>query len=149
MQEIIKEQEVKGNISIEEPKVPIKKEKYTLLHMLRNVIIIMMILGIIYYFSPFEVVSMSGDSMHPTLPVGAVSIAIKTNEDTEYKVGDIITFSVNYNGTYYSRVTHRIVAIDGNAIQTKGDKNSKNDPFTIQKSQIRNIVRWKNIFKLK
>lgn len=133
----------------EKPQVVIKEQKYSLLRTVRNVIILMLLFGAIYYFSPFEVVSVSGDSMHPTLPVGSVSIAVKTNEDTEYKVGDIITFSVNYNGTYYSRVTHRIVAIDGDTIQTKGDKNPENDPFTIQSSQIRNVVKWINIFRLR
>lgn len=131
-----------------EPEVLIKREKYTLLHMLRNVLIFMLIFAVIYFCSPIEFVSVSSSSMQPALPVGSVSIAIKADEDTEYKVGDIITFSVEYEGTYYSRITHRIVAIDGDIITTKGDNNPENDPFTINKSQIRNIVKWINIFKI-
>lgn len=130
------------------PKKDRTDNKGSLLQMIRNIIIIMFILGIIYCFCPVEIVSMSGDSMHPTLPVGSVSVAIKVNENTNFQVGDIVTFAVEHNGTYYSRVTHRIVAIDGDTIQTKGDKHSVNDPFTIQKSQIRNIIKWKNVFKI-
>lgn len=131
-----------------EPQILIKKEKYTIFHMLRNVLIIAIVLIALYFISPFEVVTVSSSSMQPTLPVGSVSIAVKADEDTKYEVGDIITFAVEYNGTYYSRVTHRIVAInEDGTIQTKGDNNPENDPFTIKKSQIRNVVKWINIFK--
>lgn len=131
-----------------EPEVLIKREKYTIFHMLRNVLIYVLILGILYICLPFEIITVASSSMQPSLPVGSVSIAIKADEDTEYHVGDIITFAVEYGGTYYSRITHRIVAIDGDTIQTKGDNNPDVDPFTINKSQIRNVVKWKNIFKI-
>jgi signal peptidase I len=131
-----------------EPEVLIKREKYTFLHMLRNVVIYMLILAALYFCSPVELVTVSSSSMQPALPVGSVSVAVKTDKDTEYQIGDIVTFSVEYDGTYYSRITHRIVSIDGDLITTKGDANPANDPFTIHKSQIRNVVKWINIFKI-
>lgn len=127
---------------------PIKKEKYTLLHMLRNVLIFMLVFAVIYFCLPVELVTVSSSSMLPTLPVGSISVALISDENTEYQIGDIVTFSVEYGGTYYSRITHRIVAIDGDIITTKGDNNPENDPFTIKKSQIRNLVKWINIFKI-
>lgn len=146
MQEPIKEQPEE----IEQQKKPKRTRKvreYTLLTMLVYVLIFVTIITTIYYLSPFEIVSVSTSSMEPALPVGSISIAVKANEDTEYQIGDIITFSVEYGGIYYSRVTHRIVAIDGDTIQTKGDNNPGNDPFTINQSQIRNVVKWINIFR--
>ncbi len=123
-------------------------KEYTIWRMLRNVFVIVAVTLIVYFFSPLEIVTVSSSTMEPTLPVGSVSVAIKTDETTKYKVGDIITFSVEYGGTYYSRVTHRIVAIEGDTIQTKGDNISENDPFTIHKSQIRNRLKWNNIFNI-
>lgn len=121
-------------------------KQYTIWRMLFNVLIIVTIALIVYFFSPLDIVTISSSSMEPALPVGSVSVALKTDENTEYKVGDIITFSVEYAGTYYSRITSRIVAIDGDTIQTKGDDSTENDPFTIHKSQIQNRVKWQNIF---
>ncbi len=131
-----------------EPEILIKRERYTIFHMARNIVIFMLIFVVMYLFSPIELVTISSSSMQPTLPVGSISIALESDEDTEYQVGDIVTFSVEYDGTYYSRITHRIVAIEGDTIQTKGDNNEEVDPFTIHKSQIRNIVKWINIFKI-
>ena len=123
-------------------------KQYTIWRMLLNALIIAVVLFAVYCFSPFELVNVSSSSMEPTLPVGSFSIAVKTNENTEYKVGDIITFSVEYGGTYYSRVTHRIFAIDGDMILTKGDDNALPDPFVIHKSQIQNRVKWQNLFSI-
>ena len=128
----------------------IEGKKYTIFTMIRNVLILIAFLLVVYIFSPFEIVTIGSNSMDPALQVGDVMLAQKTNEDTEYQVGDIVTFSVEYGGTYYARVTHRIVAIDGDIVTTKGDHNLNNDPFTINVSQIRNRVRYriaKNIFK--
>lgn len=59
-------------------------------------------------------------SMEPTIMTGD-SIIIK--ESDKYIVNDIVTYK---KGNVY--VTHRIVAIKGDTVITKGDANDKEDP---------------------
>lgn len=64
-------------------------------------------------------------SMEPNVPVGSVLI---TKEQSEYEVGDVITFQSNDSAIAGSPNTHRIIAIetdaDGNPVyRTKGDAN--------------------------
>lgn len=123
-----------------------KKQNISFIKMLLEALVLTLFILTIYFLSPYELVSTSTDSMAPELPIGSFSFAIQTNAETEYQVGDIITFSADYGGIHYSRITHRIVAIDGETITTKGDHNPANDPFTITREQIRNKVKWPNIF---
>lgn len=128
-------------------KMQAKEKHFQFSIMLLETAFLTLVLLIIYFLSPLEIVSISSNSMEPTLPVNSISIAVQTNENTIYQVGDIITFSADYGGTHYSRITHRIVSIDGDVIRTKGDHNETNDPFTITREQIRNKVKWENIFR--
>lgn len=123
-----------------------KKGRISFIWILAEAIVLTAFILLIYFLSPYEVVSISTDSMAPTLPVGSISIAEQATDEMEYAVGDIITFSVEYDDTYYSRITHRIVSIEGDTIQTKGDHNDENDPFTIKRDQIRNKLKWINVF---
>ena len=69
----------------------------------------------IFKYTP--VVVLSG-SMEPTFKVGSV-IYYKPIPLEQLKAGDVITFEMK-QGTL---VSHRIVSIDGNLIETKGDAN--------------------------
>lgn len=127
----------------------VREKNYSFLCMLRNVLLFIILFVTIYFLSPFEIVTVSTSSMAPTLPVGSVSIAIKVNENTDYEVGDIITYSGELEGIYYSRITHRIVAIaEDGTITTRGDSMPEDDPFVIHPYQIQNIVIWTNLFKI-
>lgn len=122
-------------------------EKYSVWKMLRNTAIVTIILLLIWFFSPFEVMRTTTNGMEPALPDGSISIALKTSEKTEYKVGDIITFSADFNGIHYSSITQRIVAIDKDFITTKPDILPEDTQFIIKKDQIKNKIIIKNIFK--
>lgn len=64
-------------------------------------------------------------SMEPELSVD--DLLIVTPADT-YEVGDVVVFQ-----TQRTAVVHRIVAIDGETVITRGDANSGNDePITVQ-----------------
>ena len=124
-----------------------KEKHFSFIKMIAEALVLTLIVLIVYLLSPYELVSTSTDSMAPELPVGSISIAVKSDEKTTYEIGDIITFSADYGGVHYSRITHRIVNIDGDTFITKGDHNAENDPFTIERNQIRNKVRWTNVLK--
>ena len=77
----------------------------------------------IFGYTYFEIVS---GSMSPTIEKGDM-ILVKL--DTEYKVGDIISFKDND-----SIITHRIIEINDNNYVTKGDaNNSPDNPITKDK----------------
>lgn len=77
-----------------------------------------------------QAVVVSG-SMQPAIEVGDLLIL---REQKEYRVDDIITFRWNN-----SLVTHRIIAIDGDRVVTKGDSNNVTDE-PIEMSQIEGKV---------
>ena len=68
---------------------------------------------------------------------GSMSGAIEPNDliitrrQSDYTVGDIITFS---SGT--SSVTHRIISADGEGYRTKGDANNTADALPVIKSDV-------------
>lgn len=68
--------------------------------------------------------------MEPTIKTGSI-IFYKDIPHEELKIGDIITFESN--GTF---VTHRIVNISSDEIETKGDANNVNDPKKINTNQV-------------
>ena len=65
-----------------------------------------------------HVVVVSG-SMQPAIDAGDLLIL---REQKEYQVGDVVTFRWNN-----SLVTHRIIAVDGDRVVTKGDSNNVAD----------------------
>ncbi|MEG2002392.1 MAG: signal peptidase I [Clostridia bacterium] len=92
----------------------------------------------VYFFS------VETESMVPTLLVNDVFASKKINDNTEIKIGDIITFK-NPNG---DRVTHRVVDIilvDGvTKYKTKGDsKYNGIDSWALVRSDIEGIFWFK------
>lgn len=84
-------------------------------------------------------------SMEPNIPVASLLIEKKYCEEkqvdkqSELKVGDIITFKIRDDGKVM-RVTHRIMKIQGNKINTKGDNNPAMDPWFVMKDQVESRV---------
>ena len=66
--------------------------------------------------------------MATAAPVGSLVI---TQPSQDYHVSDIITFVQNHK-----RYTHRITAIDGERLITKGDLNRGTDPLPIHRGQV-------------
>ena len=84
-----------------------------------------------YLNSTYRAFVVQSGSMEPALKVGSF---ILTKTESDYSVGDIITFNVNNN-----IVTHRIQSImydDGKAFVTKGDANEEVDNWIVEPDSI-------------
>ncbi len=67
-----------------------------------------------------SILTVSSNSMQPELAVGDIIIIKKCSD---YKINDIITYSVDEQYL----VTHRIIEKEGNNFYTKGDSNNVSD----------------------
>ena len=83
-------------------------------------------------YKPLVVLS---GSMEPTLPTGSV-IYYHPVEESDLKVGDIVTFKLKDNKTL---VSHRITSINNGIIQTKGDANNSVDSLDLTYSSIMGV----------
>ncbi len=98
-----------------------------IVHILSIIIYIVVILfalielPIIFGYKPLIVLS---GSMEPTYKVGSIVYYHKVSM-SELKVGDPITYVLE-DGTY---ITHRIVNIEEDSIETRGDANNTSDPL--------------------
>lgn len=80
------------------------------------------------------------ESMEPEIPVHGLLLE-QRSKDTIYQTGDIVTFPIEWeNGSVKHRVTHRIVSLSEEGIQTKGDHNPKEDSWVIQPEDIESRV---------
>jgi len=85
-------------------------------------------------------------SMSPVIPTGSAAF-INTN-DKDVEVGDIITYTIGGstvvetgNGTKTAAyegqtVTHRLIAIEGDYLFTKGDANDSADPAPVPRERL-------------
>ncbi len=88
-------------------------------------------------FSTYVIVS---ESMVPTINVGD-AIFVKRNDSDNYNIGEIITFTSDSRTYQGVPITHRIInkskISKGKSIYvTKGDNNDRQDPFSIETSNI-------------
>lgn len=85
-------------------------------------------------------------SMEPTIRTKGVAISKEVVDISELNVGDIVSFHVTQEDNKIVRVTHRIVKIDSEGIQTKGDNNSVVDPYILTidniESKVVFIMNW-------
>lgn len=106
-----------------------------IIHWLANICYIFIVvygiicLPMIAGYKPLVVLS---GSMEPTLPIGSV-IYYTAVEESELKVGDVITFRPNGGE---NMVTHRIHAVHDNKYETKGDANEVADPALLEYKDI-------------
>ncbi|HBH46575.1 MAG TPA: signal peptidase I [Candidatus Jacksonbacteria bacterium] len=98
---------------------------------------VLLILTLIPGFGSFKVLVVLSGSMEPTIKTGSI-IIIKAAPD--YKIDDIITFSQNPTDKRDISTTHRIVGIENNGFQTKGDANNAPDGSIITKNQVQGKV---------
>ena len=77
----------------------------------------------------YQMLTVDSGSMEPNFPEDSL-IFVKTVDPSELQEDDVITFTVDENGTL---VTHRIVAVlkDERSFITRGDANNTNDPNTV------------------
>ena len=99
------------------------------------VIAVLLIISVLPIAGNFKVMTVLSGSMEPTIKTGAVVVV---KPDSDYKIGDIITFGPNTKTQ--SLVTHRIndiKIVDGVLVYiTKGDANNASDTKEIQNKDI-------------
>ena len=82
----------------------------------------------------YSCLSVLSGSMEPAVSAGDL---IVIHRQTDYKNGDIITFSED--GFY---TTHRIIASDAGGYRTKGDANNIQDAAPVRSEQVSGKVKW-------
>lgn len=98
------------------------------------ILILVLLVGCASYFSGVRLYYVQSGSMEPELPVGSLCIVTPCVVE-ELEVGDIIAFQ---NGPM--QVAHRIVSIQEESYQTKGDANRSPDPGVVRKEQVQGQV---------
>ncbi len=83
------------------------------------IIIVLVIFLVLKSLNIVYIFNVETGSMEDKIHAGDYVLLYKTNN---YSVGDIITYQVD---NYF--VTHRVVKIENNKIQTRGDANNTND----------------------
>lgn len=83
-----------------------------------------------YLSGQYKAFVVQSGSMEPAIKTGSVVI---TKTEDNYKIGDIITFSLN--GKSKEHITHRIINIS-DKFETKGDANEEPDLWQADPTQI-------------
>ena len=105
----------------------------TLIIIIGIVFVLLFLIGI----RPFVVLS---GSMEPTIHKGSISLINVNYQYSKIKNNDIIA----YTATSGDKVTHRIINITDEGMETKGDKNDSSDGFSTTEE---NYI-GKNIFSI-
>ena len=119
------------------------KELKKILSVITYIVFIVIIIGIIFFLSNYKVYIVATGSMQPTFNINEMIIVKKSNINTIYSVGDIITY---YDSNIDIDVTHRIVEIDEDDIYTQGDYNNARDLNPIHKDSIVGKVVYNSYF---
>ena len=82
-------------------------------------------------------------SMQPTFKINELILVKYSNKETEYSIGDIITY---YDETIEIDVTHRIVDIVGDQFYTQGDGNNARDLNPVSREKIVGKVIYNSFF---
>jgi signal peptidase I len=90
--------------------------------------------------TPIPIVSVTSNSMIPTLHPGDFVIVISPNE---IKKGDIIIYEARCAALPREDIIHRVIKINGTTLITKGDNNRTNpvpDPCPVSIDQVKGKV---------
>ena len=79
----------------------------------------------------FGGVIVAGHSMEPTLEPGDLTVIVRTSEA---EVGDVVVFRPNADPR--AQVIHRVIDVDGDRLQLRGDNNDWIDPFEVVQDDV-------------
>ena len=121
---------------------PVFKRKAFTIWDIPAAVILITLIALISGFFPHYMIGIGSDSMKPTISKGDAVILEKINDKTNLKKGDIIAYS---NGKLI--IVHRIKEINGTGKKAtytmKGDANNGNDPRSVNRNQIKGVVKFK------
>jgi signal peptidase I len=83
-----------------------------------------------------HVMNYHGPSMHPTLKPGD-ALQVLAYGNNKARIGDVIAFRDPQTGR---NVVHRVVSIDSRGVRTRGDNNTRIDPWILKPKDIIGIV---------
>lgn len=115
----------------------------TINKILSYIFILTILIFALYLVLNYRLYIVATGSMQPTFQLDELVLVKCSNVDTEYKVGDIITY---YDSSIDIDVTHRIVKIDNDEIYTKGDNNNARDLHPTTRDKIVGKVIWNSTF---
>lgn len=104
---------------------------------------IVIIFSVFLFFSwdkqilPYYVYAIESGSMEPMLERGDLIIV---KRESEYNVGDVVTFYLPHRKEY---ITHRVVRIENNMYYTKGDANDAEDSYGLLLKDISGKYKYK------
>jgi signal peptidase I len=97
--------------------------------------VILLVLGLIFVLPGFDLYTVRSDSMQPSFRTGDMIIVAPPGFlGHELQDGQIITYQL---GDYI--ISHRIVAIQGQSIITRGDANDSADTAPVIPSQVKGV----------
>ena len=104
-----------------------------------DVIFVLMIIILVGYLAlryteQVTIYKVKTGSMEDNIHVGDYILIVKKSE---YKVGDIVTYTINDEF-----ITHRIIRKNGDSIVTKGDANNIEDKTIDQKCIVGKAIMW-------
>lgn len=111
-----------------------------LLNTLMTLVLIVGIAFILLYCVGIEPFVVESGSMEPTIQTGSLSFINKHTDYDNIKVNDVIAFKLSSG----DRVTHRVINITEEGMETKGDANNVSDGISTTKN---NYI-GKNIFSI-
>jgi len=88
-----------------------------------------------FLFGYRPVIVLTG-SMEPYMLVNSIALTKEVTSLDEIAVGDVITYHIENDSGKKLRITHRIIAIDGEKIYTKGDNNYVDDGFYLSMDNV-------------
>jgi signal peptidase len=97
-------------------------------------------LGFLYLAPGYNLYLVRSESMKPTINMGDLIITGPSNGpiNGEVKPGTIVTYEYRDE-----LITHRVKAIDGKALTTKGDAAEDSDPWQVTLSEVRGVYLFK------
>lgn len=93
--------------------------------------------GASLWASGHRMYAIASGSMTPALGVGDL---VLTSPATTVRTGDVVTYPASPGGRY-GYTTHRVSAVDGTTLTTRGDANEKVDPSTVELDDVVGVTR--------
>ena len=112
----------------------------SLINGLMTLIIIVGVAFIALYLAGIEPFVVESGSMEPTIHKGSLCFINKHADYHKIENNDIIAFTISTG----DKVTHRVINVTNEGIETKGDSNSKSDGISTTK---KNFI-GKNVFSI-
>jgi signal peptidase I len=105
--------------------------------------LLMVVIGglVFVYFNPdYTVTTVRSGSMTGTFNTGDVIITVPVNSifKNGVRVGDVVIYQHNSD-----MITHRVIGIDGDRLQTKGDAVEHQDPWQVSLSEVKGAYLFK------